>query len=78
LKIVWCTLLDQASDAKKYKKIEEKMMGMGPEMVVVVHRLHAVRVTPQERKYDLVKRIREEAYHRERERERERENGLVV
>ncbi|KAK7830230.1 dexh-box atp-dependent rna helicase dexh12 [Quercus suber] len=45
LKIVWCALLDQASDAKKYK-IEEKMMGLGPEMVAIVHRLWAVRVTP--------------------------------
>nr|POE94171.1 dexh-box atp-dependent rna helicase dexh12 [Quercus suber] len=38
LKIVWCTLLKEARlDAKKYKKIEEKIMGLGPEMVVVVH-----------------------------------------
>ena len=78
LKIFRRTLLDQASDAKKYKKIEEKMMRLGPEMVAVVHRLHVERVTPQERKYNLVKRIREEAYWLKGKRERERENGLVV
>ena len=50
LKIVWCTLLKKARlDAKKYKKIEEKMMGLGPKMVAVVHQLHAAMVTPQER-----------------------------
>ncbi|KAK9996562.1 hypothetical protein SO802_021248 [Lithocarpus litseifolius] len=63
LKIVCCTLLKKARlDAKKYKKIEEKMMGLGPKMVVVVHQLRAARVTPQEREYNLVKRIREMAY----------------
>ena len=72
LKIVQCTILDQASDAKKYKKIEEKMMGLGPKMVAVVHRLHAARVNPQERKYNLVKRIREEAYRLKEEREKGR------
>ena len=63
MKIVWGTLLKKARlDAKKYKKIEEKMMGLGSEMVVVVHQLHAARVTPQEREYNMVKRIREVAY----------------
>ena len=67
--------MDQASDAKKYKKIEEKMMRLGPEMVAVVHRFHVARVTPQERKYNLVKRIREEVYWLKGKRERERERA---
>lgn len=50
LKIVWCTLLKKARlDAKEYKKIREKMMGLGLEMVAIVHQLHAAMVTPQER-----------------------------
>ena len=46
----WCTLLKKARlDAKKYKEIKEKMIGLEPEMVAVVHQLHATMVTPQER-----------------------------
>lgn len=49
-RLFWCTLLKKARlDAKKYKKIKEKMIGLEPEMVAIVHQLHATMVTPQER-----------------------------
>ena len=61
LKIVWCTRLARAEDEEQKKKIEEEMMGLGPELVAIVDQLHATRATAKERQKNLEKSIREEA-----------------
>ncbi|XP_028784629.1 DExH-box ATP-dependent RNA helicase DExH12 [Neltuma alba] len=61
LKIVWCTRLARAEDQDERKKIEEEMMGLGPELASIVEQLHATRATAKERQKNLEKSIREEA-----------------
>ncbi|KAL3734464.1 hypothetical protein ACJRO7_023766 [Eucalyptus globulus] len=61
LKIVWCTRLARAEDQDDRKKIEEEMMGLGPELASIVEQLHATRATAKERQKNLEKSIREEA-----------------
>ncbi|XP_048127007.1 DExH-box ATP-dependent RNA helicase DExH12-like [Rhodamnia argentea] len=61
LKIVWCTRLARAEDQGDRKKIEEEMMGLGPELAAIVEQLHATRATAKERQKNLEKSIREEA-----------------
>ncbi|XP_030527383.2 DExH-box ATP-dependent RNA helicase DExH12-like [Rhodamnia argentea] len=61
LKIVWCTRLARAEDQDDRKKIEEEMMGLGPELAAIVEQLHATRATAKERQKNLEKSIREEA-----------------
>ncbi|KAF5949909.1 hypothetical protein HYC85_011902 [Camellia sinensis] len=60
LKIVWCTCLARAEDEKR-KKIEEEMLGSGPELVAILEQLHATRATAKERQKNLEKSIREGA-----------------
>ncbi|KAG6648198.1 hypothetical protein I3843_07G129200 [Carya illinoinensis] len=61
LKIVWCTRLARAEDDDQKKKIEEEMMGLGPELAAIVDQLHATRASAKERQKNLEKSIREEA-----------------
>ncbi|KAF5946804.1 hypothetical protein HYC85_017032 [Camellia sinensis] len=61
LKIVWCTRLARAEDEEKRKKIEEEMLGSGPELAAILEQLHATRATAKERQKNLEKSIREEA-----------------
>ncbi|PKI68193.1 hypothetical protein CRG98_011392 [Punica granatum] len=61
LKIVWCTRLARAEDQDARNKIEEEMMGLGPELAAIVEQLHATRATAKERQKNLEKSIREEA-----------------
>ncbi|KAF7817694.1 DExH-box ATP-dependent RNA helicase DExH12 [Senna tora] len=61
LKIVWCTRLARAEDQDERKKIEEEMMGLGPELASILEQLHATRATAKERQKNLEKSIREEA-----------------
>ncbi|KAK9269921.1 hypothetical protein L1049_025494 [Liquidambar formosana] len=61
LKIVWCTRLARAEDQEVRKKIEEEMMGLGPDLAAIVDQLHATRATAKERQKNLEKSIREEA-----------------
>ncbi|KAK4751540.1 hypothetical protein SAY87_005022 [Trapa incisa] len=61
LKIVWCTRLARAEDQEERNKIEEEMMGLGPELGAIVEQLHATRATAKERQKNLEKSIREEA-----------------
>ncbi|PSR99459.1 DExH-box ATP-dependent RNA helicase [Actinidia chinensis var. chinensis] len=61
LKIVWCTRLARAEDQEKRKKIEEEILGSGPELAAILEQLHATRATAKERQKNLEKSIREEA-----------------
>lgn len=61
LKIVWCTRLARAEDQDERKKIEEEMVGLGPELASIVEQLHATRASAKERQKNLEKSIREEA-----------------
>ncbi|KAI3919601.1 hypothetical protein MKX01_018424 [Papaver californicum] len=61
LKIVWCTRLARAIDEEERKKIEEEMMGLGPELASILEQLHATRATAKERQKIVEKNIREEA-----------------
>ncbi|KAK4376103.1 hypothetical protein RND71_006780 [Anisodus tanguticus] len=61
LKVVWCTRLARAEDQEDRKKIEEEMLGLGPDHVVILEQLHATRATAKERQKNLEKSIREEA-----------------
>ncbi|KAL7257909.1 hypothetical protein ACSBR1_004099 [Camellia fascicularis] len=61
LKIVWCSCLARAEDEEKRKKIEEEMLGSGPELAAILEQLHATRATAKERQKNLEKSIREEA-----------------
>ncbi|KAJ7961552.1 DExH-box ATP-dependent RNA helicase [Quillaja saponaria] len=61
LKVVWCTRLARAEDQDERKKIEEEMMGLGPDLAVILEQLHATRATAKERQKNLEKSIREEA-----------------
>ncbi|GFY86340.1 U5 small nuclear ribonucleoprotein helicase [Actinidia rufa] len=61
LKIVWCTCLARAEDQEKRKKIEEEILGSGPELAAILEQLHATRATAKERQKNLEKSIREEA-----------------
>ncbi|KAJ8559466.1 hypothetical protein K7X08_003524 [Anisodus acutangulus] len=61
LKVVWCTRLARAEDQENRKKIEEEMLGLGPDHVVILEQLHATRATAKERQKNLEKSIREEA-----------------
>ncbi|XP_057975610.1 DExH-box ATP-dependent RNA helicase DExH12 [Malania oleifera] len=61
LKIVWCTRLARAEDQDERKKIEEEMMGLGPDLAAILEQLHATRATAKERQKNLEKSIREEA-----------------
>ena len=61
LKIVWCTRLARAEDQEERKKIEEEMMGYGPDLAAILEQLHATRATAKERQKILEKSIREEA-----------------
>jgi pre-mRNA-splicing helicase BRR2 len=61
LKIVWCTRLARAEDDEQKKKIEEEMLGLGPELEAIVDQLHATRASAKERQKNLEKSIREEA-----------------
>lgn len=61
LKIVWCTRLARAEDQEQRKQIEEKMMGLGPDLAAILEQLHATRATAKERQKNLEKSIREEA-----------------
>ncbi|KAK6927878.1 Sec63 domain [Dillenia turbinata] len=60
-KVVWCTRLARAEDQEERKKIEEEMMGLGPNLVAILEQLHATRATAKERQKNLEKSIREEA-----------------
>ncbi|CAH2058393.1 unnamed protein product [Thlaspi arvense] len=61
LKVVWCTRLARARDQEERSKIEEEMMGLGPEAAAIVEELHAKRATAKEREENQEKKIREEA-----------------
>ncbi|KAI8023821.1 DExH-box ATP-dependent RNA helicase DExH12 [Camellia lanceoleosa] len=61
LKIVWCTRLARAEDEEKRKKIEEEMLGSGPELAAILEQLHATRTTAKERQKNFEKSKREEA-----------------
>ncbi|CAK9183443.1 unnamed protein product [Ilex paraguariensis] len=61
LKIVWCTRLARAEDQEERNKIEEEMMGLGPDHSAILEQLHATRATAKERQKNLEKSIREEA-----------------
>ncbi|KAM7481884.1 hypothetical protein LguiB_006467 [Lonicera macranthoides] len=61
VKIVWCTRLARAEDQDERKKIEEEMMGLGPDLAAILEQLHATRATAKERQKNLEKSIREEA-----------------
>ncbi|GAB4837622.1 DExH-box ATP-dependent RNA helicase DExH12 [Ancistrocladus abbreviatus] len=61
LKIVWCTRLARAEDQEERKRIEEEMMGLGPDLAAILEQLHATRATAKERQKILEKSIREEA-----------------
>ncbi|KAJ8528853.1 hypothetical protein K7X08_030497 [Anisodus acutangulus] len=61
LKVVWCTRLARAEDQEKRKKIEEEMLGLGPDHAAILEQLHATRATAKERQKNLEKIIRAEA-----------------
>ncbi|KAI3960834.1 hypothetical protein MKW92_027349 [Papaver armeniacum] len=61
LKIVWCTRLARATDEEERNKIEEEMMGVGPELASILEQLHATRATAKQRQKIVEKNIREEA-----------------
>ena len=61
MKIVWCTRLARAEDQEEWKKIEEEMTQLGPELAAILEQLHATRATVKERQKNLEKSIREEA-----------------
>lgn len=61
LKIVWCTRLARAEDQEERKKIEEEMLGMGPNLATILEQLHTTRASAKERQKNLEKSIREEA-----------------
>ncbi|GAB4840531.1 hypothetical protein Ancab_021299 [Ancistrocladus abbreviatus] len=63
LKIVWYTRLARAEDQVERKRIEEEMMGLGPDLVAIPERLHATRATTKGRQKNLEKSPREEARH---------------
>ncbi|KAJ0021202.1 hypothetical protein Pint_30914 [Pistacia integerrima] len=50
-----------SEDQEERKKIEEEMMGLGPDLVAILEQLHATRATAKERQKNLEKSIREEA-----------------
>ncbi|KAK4338828.1 hypothetical protein RND71_040290 [Anisodus tanguticus] len=58
---VWCTRLARAEDQEKRKKIEEEILGLGPNHAVILEQLHATRATAKERQNNLEKIIRAEA-----------------
>ncbi|MCL7022186.1 hypothetical protein MKW94_029915 [Papaver nudicaule] len=60
LKIVWCTRLARAIDQDR-EKIQEEMMGLGPDLASILEQLYAVRATAKERQKNVEKNIREEA-----------------
>ncbi|CAL5340886.1 unnamed protein product [Camellia sinensis] len=53
--------LARAEDEEKRKKIEEEMLGSGPELAAILEQLHATRATAKERQKNLEKSQREEA-----------------
>lgn len=57
LKVVWCTRLARAEDQENRKKIEEEMLGLGPDHVAILEQLHATRATAKRQK-NLEKSIR--------------------
>ncbi|KAI3882646.1 hypothetical protein MKX03_000086 [Papaver bracteatum] len=61
LEIVWCTRLARAIDEEERNKIEEEMMGLGPELASILEQLHATRATAKQRQKIVEKNIREEA-----------------
>ncbi|WMV35434.1 hypothetical protein MTR67_028819 [Solanum verrucosum] len=62
LKVVWCTCLARAEDQKKRKKIEQEMLGLGPDHAAILQQLHATtKETVKERQKNLEKSFREEA-----------------
>ncbi|KAM7531443.1 LOW QUALITY PROTEIN: hypothetical protein LguiB_034853 [Lonicera macranthoides] len=61
LKIVWCTRLARAEDQDERKKIEKEMMGLGPDLAMILEQLNATRETAKERQKNLDRSIREEA-----------------
>ncbi|MCL7047252.1 hypothetical protein MKW94_014479 [Papaver nudicaule] len=61
IKIVWCTRLARASNEEEKKKLEEDMMGLGPELASILEQLHATRATAKERQKIVEKSIRDEA-----------------
>ncbi|KAH0662988.1 hypothetical protein KY284_027919 [Solanum tuberosum] len=62
LKVVWCTRLARAEDQKKRKKIEQEMLGLGPDHAAILQQLHATtKETVKERQKNLEKSFREEA-----------------
>ncbi|EOA28486.1 hypothetical protein CARUB_v10024696mg [Capsella rubella] len=63
LKVVWCTRLARARDQNERNHIEEKMMGLGPELAAIVEELHVKRATAKEREEKREKDIKEEALH---------------
>ncbi|KAK4719515.1 hypothetical protein R3W88_017853 [Solanum pinnatisectum] len=61
-KVVWCTRLARAEDQEKRKKIEQEMLGLGPDHAAILRQLHATtRETAKERQKNLEKSFREEA-----------------
>ncbi|GFY85643.1 U5 small nuclear ribonucleoprotein helicase [Actinidia rufa] len=54
-----CTCLARAEDQEKRKKIEEEILGSGPELAAILEQLHATRATAKERQKNLEKSIRE-------------------
>ncbi|KAF5183503.1 Dexh-box atp-dependent rna helicase dexh12 [Thalictrum thalictroides] len=61
LKIVWCTRLARAEDQEERKKIEEQMVGIGPNLAAILEQLHATRETAMVRQKNLEKSMRDEA-----------------
>ncbi|OIT02200.1 dexh-box atp-dependent rna helicase dexh12 [Nicotiana attenuata] len=62
IKVVWCTRLASAEDQAKRKKIEQEMLGLGPDHAAILEQLHATNgATAKEREKNLEKSIREEA-----------------
>ncbi|KAI3923489.1 hypothetical protein MKW92_028346 [Papaver armeniacum] len=61
LKIVWCTRLARAVDQEDREKIQEEMMGLGPDLASILEHLYVARATAKERQMNMEKSIREEA-----------------
>ncbi|KAI3888520.1 hypothetical protein MKX03_008711 [Papaver bracteatum] len=61
LKIVWCTRLARAVDQEDREKIQEEMMGLGPDLASILEHLYAARATAKERQMNMEKSIRKEA-----------------
>ncbi|KAI3908175.1 hypothetical protein MKW98_029476 [Papaver atlanticum] len=61
LKIVWCTRLARAIDQQDREKIQEEMMGLGPDLASSLEQLYAARETAKERQKNMERSIRKEA-----------------